>query len=132
MSEAKMRQVFSYFTALGIIIACLGLFGLVSYSAERRTKEIGIRKVLGASIPSIVQLISREFLTLVIIANFIALPAAYYFMARWLENFSYRIDIRWYSFLLSGLAVVIISLITTSFRSLRAASANPADSIRYE
>jgi putative ABC transport system permease protein len=132
MSETRMRRVFTYFTALGILIACLGLFGLVSYSTARRTREIGIRKVLGASIPNIVRLISKEFLALVLIANFIALPAAYFFMAKWLENFSYRIDIKWYSFLLSGLLVIIISLITISFRSVRAASANPADSLRYE
>ena len=132
MSEAKMRRVFAYFTALGIIIACLGLFGLVSYSAESRTKEIGIRKVLGASIPNIVQLISREFLTLVLVANFIALPAAYFFMTKWLENFSYRIGIEWVTFLLSGSLVIVISLITITFRSVRAANANPADSLRYE
>jgi putative ABC transport system permease protein len=132
LSEAKMRRVFTYFTALGIIIACLGLFGLVSYSAESRTKEIDIRKVLGASILNIVRLISREFLTLVLVANFIALPAAYFFMSKWLENFSYRIEIKRDSFLVSGSLVIVIALMTITFRSVRAANANPADSLRYE
>ena len=132
LSEAKMSRVFAYFTAVGIIIACLGLFGLVSFSAERRTKEIGIRKVLGASVPSLVRVISREFLVLVMIAILIALPLARIVMSRWLQNFSYRIDITWFSFLVSGLFVVAISLATAAFRSLRAARVDPVHSIRYE
>jgi putative ABC transport system permease protein len=117
---------------IAIFIACLGLFGLVSYSAERRTKEIGIRKVLGAQISDITWLMSKEFLFLVFTANIVAWPVAYYFMNKWLQNFAYRINIGLGVFIASGTIALVIAIITASFQSIKAATANPADSLRYE
>jgi putative ABC transport system permease protein len=105
---------------------------LASYAAERRTKEIGVRKVLGASVVSIVQLLSREFLLLVALANLIAWPVAYYAMSRWLEEFAYRINIGLGTFLLAALFALIITLITVSSQAIRAALTNPVETLRYE
>ncbi len=131
-TEQRLGRSFFYFTMIAIFIACLGLFGLVSYSAERRTKEIGIRKVLGAQISDITWLMSKEFLFLVFTANIVAWPAAYYFMNKWLQNFAYRINIGLGVFIASGTIALVIAMITASFQSIKAATANPADSLRYE
>jgi putative ABC transport system permease protein len=131
-SEARLGKIFNYFGGLSILIACLGLLGLASFMAERKTKEIGIRKVLGASVDSILALLSKDFVKLVLLANLIAWPIAYYTMSRWLQNFSYRIDISWWVFLLAGGLVLLIALLTVSTQALKAALANPVEALRYE
>lgn len=131
-SEQRIGKLFTTFSVLAIIIACLGLFGLVAFITERRTKEIGIRKVMGASIKEIVFLLSKEFSKWVLLANIIAWPLAYYFMENWLKEFAYRIDIPVLLFPLSGLGVLLVSLLTVSSLTFRAARANPAKSLKYE
>ena len=131
-SEIRLNIFFRLFTLIAIFISSLGLFGLASFMAERRTKEIGIRKVLGASVPSIVIFISRGFTKWVLLANIIAWPVAYYFMNKWLRNFAYRIDLSVWIFFLSGLAAFGVALLTVSYQSVKAAVANPVDSLRYE
>lgn len=131
-SEKRLGTIFSIFAALSIFIACLGLFGLSAFMAERRTKEIGVRKVLGASVPNVVMLLSKDFLRLTLIAIVIAFPIAWYFMSKWLEDFAYRIDITWTIFLLAGLSTLIITLATISFQAIGAAMANPVKSLRTE
>ncbi len=131
-AEERVGKIFAVFTVLGLFIACLGLLALASYAAERRTKEIGIRKVLGASVGSIVRLLSKEFLILVALANLIAWPIAYYAMSRWLEEFAYRINIGLGTFLLAALFALIITLITVGSQAIRAALTNPVDTLRYE
>jgi putative ABC transport system permease protein len=131
-AEQKMSKVFKYSALLSVFIACMGLFGLVSFNTSQRTKEIGIRKVLGASVNSIVLLISKEFFRLVIISNLIAWPIAYFVMAKWLNNFAYRIEIGLWTFLLSAVFTLFVSILTISFQTVKAASANPVDSLRYE
>jgi putative ABC transport system permease protein len=106
--------------------------GLISFSAEIRTKEIGIRKVLGASVPNLFNLITKEFLRLIGIAALVAWPVAYFSLKNWLQNFAYRINLGWDAFLLSGLIVVFVALFTVSYQSIKAATANPVDSLRYE
>ena len=130
--EEQLGQVFGSFALIAIIVGCLGLFGLASFMATRRTREIGIRKVLGASIPSIIRLMSREFVSLVLAANIIAWPIAYYAMSRWLQNFAYRIDIGIGTFILAGILAFLITLVTVSGHAVRAARANPVDALRYE
>ncbi|MFC1724967.1 ABC transporter permease [candidate division KSB1 bacterium] len=131
-SDKKFRRIFFYFSLIAIFIAGLGLYGLTSYVTAQRTKEIGIRKVLGASIPKITVLLSKEFLYLVIFACVIALPAAYYLMHNWLQNFAYRADISVTVFLFSVLISIGIALLTVSYHSIKAARSNPVDSLRYE
>jgi putative ABC transport system permease protein len=131
-TEQRLGRSFFYFTIIAIFIGYLGLFGLVSYSAERRTKEIGIRKVLGAQISNITWMVSKEFLHLVVVANIIAWPIAYYFMNKWLHNFAYRVNIGLEIFFASGMIALVIALLTVSYRSIKAATANPVDSLRYE
>jgi putative ABC transport system permease protein len=131
-SDEQVGRIFGIFTVLGLFIACLGLLGLASFTAESRTKEIGIRKVLGASVTGIVFMLSKQFTKWVLLANVIAWPVAYYIMSRWLKNFAYRADINILIFVLSGLLVLAIALLTVSFQSIRAATADPADSLRYE
>lgn len=131
-NEQRLAQIFGYFASLAILIACLGLFGLAAFTAERRTKEIGVRKVLGATVISIVALLSTDFLKLVSIAFVAAAPLAYLAMQRWLENFAYRIEIGAGVFLLAGLAAVGIALATVSWQSIKAALTNPVDSLRNE
>jgi putative ABC transport system permease protein len=131
-SEQKTGEIFSVFSVLAIFIACLGLFGLAAFTAERRTKEIGIRKVLGASIPGIVILLSKEFTKWVLVANIIAWPLAYYFMNNWLQNFAYRIDPGWGTFLLSAVIALFIALLTVSFQAIKVAVANPVNALRNE
>ncbi|MDC6388236.1 ABC transporter permease [Maribacter sp. PR1] len=130
--EKRLGQISLVFTILAILISCLGLFGLVSYVAEQKKKEIGIRKVLGASIGSVVQLLTKDFVVLVGIAFLIASPIAYYFMQRWLEDFTYRIDIQWWVFLLAGGFALVITFLTVGFQSLKSAIANPVKSLRTE
>ena len=131
-SEQRLGQIFNYFTLIAIFISCLGLFGLASFTAEQRTREIGIRKVLGASISGILMLISREFVKWVLAANVIAIPIAYIAMNRWLQNFAYRIPIGIWTFVISVAMALMIALISVSYQSIKAATANPVDSLRYE
>ncbi len=131
-TEQRMGRIFSAFAILAIFIACLGLFGLTVFAAEQRTKEIGIRKVLGASIAKIFLLLSKEFIRWVLLANFIAWPIAYFIMNKWLENFVYRIQIDVVAFLISGGTALLIAYLTVSYQSIKAARANPVNSLRYE
>ncbi|MBC7447356.1 MAG: ABC transporter permease [Hymenobacteraceae bacterium] len=131
-ADQRMGTVFNLFTALAIFVACLGLFGLAAYTAERRTKEIGVRKVLGASVHSIVGLLSRDFLKLVVLAALIALPFASWYMSRWLESFAYRAPISAWVFVASVAAVLLIAQATVIFQALKAALANPVSSLRAE
>ncbi|NOR21781.1 MAG: FtsX-like permease family protein [Candidatus Aminicenantes bacterium] len=131
-ADEQIGNVFGIFTFLGLFIACLGLLGLASFTAESWTKEIGIRKVLGASVGGIVLMLSKQFTKWVVLANFIAWPVAYYFMDRWLKNFAYRIDIGIWTFVLSAVLVLLIAIMTVSYQSIKAAVANPVDSLRYE
>ena len=131
-SEQKMEGIFYAFSGLSLLIACLGLFGLSTFVVERKVKEIGIRKVLGASVAGIVGLLSKDFLKLVIISILIATPLAWYFMNNWLQDFAYRIDISWWVFAAAGLIAVFIALVTVSIQSIRAAVANPVNSLRTE
>ena len=130
--EEKIREIYIAFGCLAVFVACLGLFGLASFSVEQRTKEIGIRKVLGASVREIVMLLSKEFTKWILAANLIAWPLAYYMMNNWLENFAYRINIKWDIFIFSGILTAVIAVFTVSFHSIKAAAANPVDSLRYE
>ncbi len=131
-SEERIASLSKVFTALAIFISCLGLFGLASYVAERRTKEIGVRKVLGASISQLWMLLSKDFITLVIIALVVASPLAYYVMSNWLQKFPYRTSVGWDVFVIACTGALIITLITVSFQAIRAASANPVKSLRTE
>lgn len=131
-AEQRVSQIVGIFAGLAIFVACLGLLGLAAYMAEQRTKEIGIRKVLGASVGGIVVLLSKEFLKWVLIANVIAWPIAYYFMRSWLENFAYRIDLTVGVFLLAGVVALVIAMITVSLQAAKAATANPVDALKYE
>ncbi len=131
-SEQRFGRVFVTFAALAVTIACLGLFGLASFTAERRTKEIGVRKVLGATVPNLFRLLSHEIFWLVVVANAIAWPIAYIAMTRWLAGFSYRIDPSWAVFILAGALAMAIAQLTVSYQAVRAATANPIDSLRTE
>jgi len=132
LSEEKAGQLFTFFSMLAIFITCLGLFGLVSFMAERRTKEIGIRKTLGASVPKVVSLLVKDFSRWVVASNIIAWPVAYYAVARWLQNYAYRIHIDVWVFFISGALTLIIALITVGFQAVKAASANPVETLRHE
>ena len=131
-AEQRVGTLTLTFSVLAILIACLGLFGLAAFTAEQRTKEIGVRKVLGASVGSIVALLSKDFLKLVLIAIVIASPIAWYAMNRWLQDFAYKIDIEWWVFALAGLLAVVIAFLTVSFQSIKAALTNPVKSLRSE
>ncbi len=131
-SEEQMQSIFGYFTLLAIFIACLGLYGLVAFSAQQRIKEIGVRKVLGASAASIVKLLSKEYVTLALIANVIAWPVAYIIMNNWLQVFAYRTSIDLNIFLFAGATVFIVALFTVSYQAIKTAFSNPADALRYE
>lgn len=131
-SEERVAKIALTFSILAIFIACLGLFGLVTFIAEQREKEIGIRKVLGASVQGIVQLLSKDFIKLVIIAFVVAAPAAWYFMNRWLQDFAYRIQISWWVFLLAGFLALLIAMVTLSVQAIKAALANPVKNLRTE
>ena len=131
-AEQRIGTIALTFAALAILIACLGLFGLAAFMAEQRTKEIGVRKVLGASVTSIIGLLSKDFLKLVLIAICIASPLAWYAMNQWLKDFAYKIDIEWWMFALAGLLAIGIALLTVSFQSIKAALMNPVKSLRSE
>ncbi len=131
-AEQNVGKIFGAFSGLGIFIACLGLLGLATYATEQRTKEIGIRKVIGASVTSIAGLLSKEFVKLVLIANLVAWPVAYFAMKRWLENFAYRIDLNLGAFLLAAALALTIAILTVSYHAIKAAVANPVEALRYE
>ena len=131
-SESRISQVFSVFAGFAIFISCLGLFGLATYAGELRTKEVGIRKVLGASVPGILVLLSKDFLKLVLLATLVAWPLAYWASFRWLEGFAYRIDIKWEVFAFSGLLAIMIAFLTISFQATKTALMNPVKSLRNE
>jgi ABC-type antimicrobial peptide transport system permease subunit len=131
-SEERIGKLSSVFAILAIFISCIGLLGLASFSAEQRTKEIGIRKVLGASVLSVWNLLSKEFVILVIIALCIAIPVAYYFMHNWLQNYQYRTGISWWIFVSAGVGALAITLLTVSFQAIKAATSNPVKSLRTE
>ncbi|MBN1327522.1 MAG: ABC transporter permease, partial [Candidatus Cloacimonetes bacterium] len=130
--DIQFGRVFGIFSGLAIFIACLGLFALASFSAIQRTKEIGVRKVLGASVNSIVQLLAKDFLRLVVISIVVAIPATYFIMDSWLQNFAYRITIGWWIFLLSSLIVTFIAAITISYQTIKTAVSNPTKALKYE
>ena len=131
-SETTVGTLANYFAFLAIFISCLGLFGLAAFMAEQRTKEIGVRKVLGASVTSVVTLLSQDFLKLVLLAIVISSPVAWYAMSQWLQDYAYKIDIEWWVFALSGLLAIAIALLTISFQSIKAALVNPVKSLRSE
>ncbi len=131
-TEQQYGRIFTVAASLAILIACLGLFGLAAFTAEQRTKEIGVRKVLGASVVSVVALLSKDFLKLVLIALLLASPVAWYAMHRWLQDFAYKIDIEWWMFAGAGLLALSIALLTVSFQSVKAALTNPVKSLRSE
>jgi putative ABC transport system permease protein len=131
-ADMQVSEIVGVLAVLAIIISCLGLFGLASYSAERRVKEIGIRKVLGASIQNVVSLLSRDFIRLVLISNLIAWPIAWFALTKWLQDFAYRINISWWIFIAAGVCAVLIALFTVSFQAIKAAIANPIKSLRTE
>ena len=132
MHEEKMGKILTGFTVFAILIACLGLWGLTSFIMERRTKEIGIRKVLGSSVLEIITILIKDFTQWILLANLIAWPIAWYIMNRWLQNFAYKTDISWWEFALSGGIALVIALATVSFQAIKAATANPVESLRYE
>ena len=131
-AEQQTMKIAGYFAFLAILIACLGLFGLASYSTEQRTKEIGIRKVLGASVTNLISLVSSQFIKLVLIANVIAWPVAYIAMKRWLQDFAYHVDIGLPILAVSAILALGIALLAVSFQAMKAATSNPVTSIRYE
>ena len=131
-TEITLANIINSFTLMAILISCLGLFGLAAFSAEQRNKEIGVRKVLGASVPGIVRLLSKDFLKLVLIAIVIATPIAWWAMDKWLQAFSYRIHLSWWMFAVAGLIAIFIALFTVSFQAIKAAIANPVKSLRSE
>ena len=127
ISENRVAVLSKYFAGLAIVISCLGLFGLAAFTAQRRQKEIGIRKVVGASVSNVVVMLSTDFLKLVLIAFIIATPVAWYAMQSWLQDFAYRINIVWWMFASAGVLVIFIALVTVSFQSIKAAIANPVN-----
>jgi len=131
-NDEKRGQIFTIFAILTMVIACLGLLGLASYTAEQRTKEISIRKVVGANVQSLVYLVSKEFIILVVVSIAIGLPIAYYFIDRWLQNFAYAMDIDWLTFVFASLIVLIITFTTVSFHTIKAALANPVNALKEE
>ena len=131
-ADEQVGKIVGILASLAILISCLGLFGLASYAAERRIKEIGIRKVMGASVNSLVGLLSRQFVQLVLLANVIAWPLAYFAMDRWLKDYAYRVPISLWVFLLAGVLALAIALVTVSILALRAAVANPVKALRSE
>jgi putative ABC transport system permease protein len=131
-SEQTLVDLIGYFSLIAIMVACLGLLGLSIFAAERRTKEIGIRKVLGASIPGLLVLLSKEFTVLLLISNAIAWPVAYYLATEWLGSFAYRIDLSPFVFVLAGSIALLVALATVGTQAVKAALANPVQSLRYE
>jgi putative ABC transport system permease protein len=130
--ENQVGKLAGLFAVLAIFISCLGLFGLASYVAEQRTKEIGIRKVLGASVVALWRMLSKDFVVLVIISCCIAIPIAYYVMHNWLQQYEYRTEISWWIFAAAGMGALLITLLTVSYQTIRAALMNPVKSLRSE
>jgi len=130
--EQKFSGLLSLFTGLAIVIACLGLFGLTAYSIVQRTKEIGIRKVLGATVSNVIGLFTNDFVMLILIANVVAIPVAYIGVARWLEGYAFRIDLHWWMFVIPALIVLVVALVTVSLQTVKVALRNPVDSLKYE
>jgi len=128
----RVGKLASSFAGLAIFISCLGLFGMASFMAEQRVKEIGVRKVLGASVFNLWRLLSKDFVGLVVISLFIASPLAYYFMHKWLENYTYRASMGWWIFGITAAGALLITVLTVSYQSLKAAMANPVRSLRSE
>ena len=130
--ENQLENLYKIFAFIAIFLSCLGLYGLASFMAVQRIKEVGLRKVLGATSSNIIYLFSKEFILLISIAFVIAAPIAWYFMHQWLQNYPFRIELSWWLFLIGGLTSVIIALLTVSFQAIKAAIANPVDSLRSE
>jgi putative ABC transport system permease protein len=131
-ADEKRGIVYTFFSVLTIIIACLGLFGLASFTSEIRTREIGLRKVHGANVPGIVRLMLKSYLQLILVAILLASFVSWYLADNWLESFVYRTEISWISFLLAGLVMLAITSITVSYHTVRSANVNPAESLKYE
>jgi hypothetical protein len=131
-AEQRMGTLFKYFSMLAIFIACFGLYGLTAFMIERKVKDIGIRKILGAEILQIVFLLSKKYMLWILVSNAIAWPVGWYAMHEWLQNFAYRIDLNIWPFLLSGMLVLVIALLTVGWQAVKAATANPVESLRYE
>ena len=131
-NESKMSTLFSWSSVLAILIACLGLYGLALFSSERRTKEIGVRKILGASVNQIIGLLAREYILIIGLAMLISIPLSFIIADQWLENFAFRIQITWWIFLLAGFLSLAVAFITVSFQSLKAAFTKPVDSLNRE
>ena len=132
LAEQKMGNILKIFGVLTILVACLGLFGLVTFTAEQRVKEIGIRKVLGANVSEIVSLLSKDLIVLVVISFLLAFPAGHYLMNKWLQDFAYKIDIQWWVYALAGTITLVIAFLTMSFKTIKSALANPVESLRSE
>ncbi|MDH4271609.1 MAG: hypothetical protein OEW18_06500, partial [Candidatus Aminicenantes bacterium] len=131
-TETKLGVLFRGFSALALFLSCLGLYGLASFTIERRTKEVGIRKVLGATLPGVFFLLTKEFLKWALLVNLISWPIAFFFMNKWLQTFAYRIHLGVGTFVFSSVIAVAIALLTISFQTVKAGTANPVDSLRYE
>jgi len=131
-AEQRIGTLLRCFAVLAVFVACLGLFGLASFMAEKRTKEIGIRKVLGASVTQVTRLLCREFFLLVLVANVIAWPAAYFIMRKWLQSYAYRVDLGYFVFVGAMLLALFVAILSVGYQAIRAARANPAKSLRYE
>ncbi len=132
INEERIGTLASFFALLAVLISCLGLFGLASFIAEQRTKEIGIRKVLGASVTGLWQMLSKDFVALVLFACVIAAPISYYFLNDWLQHYEYRIELSWWIFAVAALGSIVIALLTVSYQAIKAALINPVKSLRAE
>jgi putative ABC transport system permease protein len=131
-SDQRTGSLFKVFAFIAIFISCLGLFGLMTYTAQLKTREIGIRKVLGATVLSVTGLLAKDFIVLVLLAIFIASPVGWYFMDRWLQDFAYRVEIGWWVFPVSGAIALLIAIVTIGFQAIKAGLANPVKSLRTE
>ena len=131
-ADITLAKIINAFTAMAVLVSCLGLFGLAAFSTEQRSKEIGVRKVLGASVTGVVRLLSADFMKLVGIALLISVPVSWWAMNKWLAGFAYRVPMSWWMFGLSGLLAVLVAFLTVSFHTIRAASANPVRSLRAQ
>ena len=132
MTEQRIGTLAALFAGLAIFISCLGLFGLASFTAEQRTKEIGIRKVMGATVFNLWRLLSKDFVLLVVVAFVIAAPMTYYFLNNWLQNYQYRVSISWWIFAVAGAGAIFITLLTVSYQAIKAALLDPVKSLRSE
>jgi ABC-type antimicrobial peptide transport system permease subunit len=131
-SETRISALSKYFAGLAIVISCLGLFGLAAFTAQKRRKEIGVRKVIGATVVNITTMLSKDFLRLIFISLALALPVSWWLMSNWLQGFAYRISLTPYVFVIAGISVILVTLFTISFQSIKAATANPVKSLRTE